>query len=211
MSYIFLVGAPGSRWSGVAAHIYESADIDQSDAAPHREYLGGPQLSDYKAKHSGSYFDPGMEFGNWFDSIDKHNKKQNESEFNKPFSGILRRDKYRIIKSHTLAHNLQYIKTEWPNSKIVLAYRTNKKCYDWWMQAGGFEISYPSYEWYENEKKMKAEIALQNKNIKAFMSVNKAKFNAIDSFDTCNLLNIKCPIEGVYQSYKAEDIKVCVI
>jgi len=92
-----------------------------------------------------------------------------------------------------------------------LTYRTNKKCYDWWMQAGGFEISYPSYEWYENEKKMKAEIALQNKNIKAFMAVNKAKFNAIDSFDTCNLLNIKCPIEGVHQSYKAEDIKVCVI
>ena len=211
MSYIFLVGAPGSRWSSVAAHIYESFDIDQTDASPEREYLGGPAFNDYKAKHSGSYFDPGMEFGNWFDNIDKRNKKQNESEFNKPFSGILRRDKYRIIKSHTLAHNLQYIKTEWPNSKIVLAYRTNKKCFDWWMQAGGFEISYPNYEWYENEKKMKAEIALQNKNIKAFMAVNKAKFNAIDSFDTCNLLNIKCPVEGVYQSYKAEDIKVCVI
>ena len=211
MSYIFLVGAPGSRWSSVASHIYESVDIDQTDAAPHRQYLGGERFSDYPARHSGSYFDPGMEFGNWFNNIDQHNKKQNEAEFNKAFSGILRRDKYRIIKSHTLAHNLQYIKTEWPSSKIVLAYRSNKKCFDWWMRAGGFKITYPSYEWYENEKKMKAEIALQNKNIKAFMAVNKAKFNTIDSFDTCNLLNIKCPIEGVYQSYKAEDIKVCVI
>ena len=211
MSYIFLVGAPGSRWSSVATHIYESEDIDQTDASPHREYIGGPHFSDYKAKHSGSYFDPGMEFGNWFNNIDQHNKKQNEAEFNKPFSGILHRDKYRIIKSHTLAYNLQYLKTEWPNSKIVLAYRSNKKCFDWWMRAGGFQISYPSYEWYMDEKKMKAEIALQNKNIKAFMAVNKAKFNAVDSFDTCNLLNIKCPVEGVYQSYKAEDIKVCVI
>ena len=31
MKYIFLAGAPGSKWSSVAKNIYYSADIDRSD------------------------------------------------------------------------------------------------------------------------------------------------------------------------------------
>ena len=38
MKYIFVVGAPGSRWSGVAKSIYYSDQIDQSDDSQERTY-----------------------------------------------------------------------------------------------------------------------------------------------------------------------------
>ena len=54
--YILFTGAPGSKWSSVAANIYGSADIDQTDSTSERAYKHG------KVNHMGSYFDPGMEF-----------------------------------------------------------------------------------------------------------------------------------------------------
>jgi hypothetical protein len=38
MKYIFMAGAPGSKWSSVAKNIYFSPDIDRSDASSQREY-----------------------------------------------------------------------------------------------------------------------------------------------------------------------------
>ena len=40
--------------------------------------------------------------------------------------------------------------------------------FDWWMQAGGFDISYPNYDWYGDENGMRKEIAQQNKLILDF-------------------------------------------
>ena len=33
MKYIFVTGAPGSKWSSVVKHINSSADLDQTDLA----------------------------------------------------------------------------------------------------------------------------------------------------------------------------------
>jgi hypothetical protein len=37
--------------------------------------------------HLGAYFDPGMEFGDFFDRVDQYTKDQCEAEFDRPFSG----------------------------------------------------------------------------------------------------------------------------
>ena len=38
MKYIFVVGAPGSKWSSVVKNIYFSPDIDRSDYSEDRKY-----------------------------------------------------------------------------------------------------------------------------------------------------------------------------
>ena len=79
MKYIFVVGAPGSRWSGVAKSIYHSDQIDQSDDTPERTYFN--PNSPAKAKqlmHRGAYFDPGMEFGNELEDFDSLSKEDLE-------------------------------------------------------------------------------------------------------------------------------------
>ena len=90
MKYIFVAGAPGSKWSSVCKNIYYSDSIDQSDASEDREYWhdASGQLD---LMHIGAYFDPGMEFRNTRDNWDL------------PFSGTGK----RIIKSHTFAHQLE--------------------------------------------------------------------------------------------------------
>ena len=67
MKYIFVAGAPGSKWSSVCKNIYYSDSIDQTDASENREYWhdASGQLD---LMHIGAYFDPGMEFGDFFDN-----------------------------------------------------------------------------------------------------------------------------------------------
>lgn len=206
MSYIFIVGAPGSRWSSVAYHISNSPDIDTTDHNEERQYNVESGLC-----HRGSYFDPGMEFGTWFDNISSRDAKENEAEFNKPFKGILNKSKYRIIKSHAMATGLDYLHEKWSYAKIILVYRSNKKCFDWWKEAGGFNISYPSYAWYKDDDNMKKQIALQNKHIKAFVKKNGLEWNVRDNFDLCERLGISIPFDDVHQIYANNDIKVAVL
>ena len=33
---------------------------------------------------------------------------------------------------------------------------------DWWLKAGGFNITYPNYDYYVDEKTMAKHIAIQN-------------------------------------------------
>ena len=78
MKYIFVAGAPGSKWSSVCKNIYYSDSIDQTDASENREYWhdASGQLD---LMHIGAYFDPGMEFGDFFDNINKYTKEECES------------------------------------------------------------------------------------------------------------------------------------
>ena len=65
MKYIFVAGAPGSKWSSVVKNIYYSPSVDRSDFSLDRTYYhdatGRTELM-----HMGAYFDPGMEFVDWF-------------------------------------------------------------------------------------------------------------------------------------------------
>jgi len=186
--YILLTGAPGSKWSSVAESLSRSPDIDTSDSTSDRAYNNG------EVKHRGSYFDPGMEFDNHRDNWDK------------PFSGTGQ----RIIKSHTFAHQLDELKSlPYP---IVMVYRSHLECYDWWVQAGGFGITYPNYDYYENLEKMKIHIQNQNKDINRFILKNLNKITCpVDNFDLCDHLGIKKPPRrDVIHNYAGKDIKVYV-
>ena len=191
MSYILFTGAPGSKWSSVAENIYQSPDIDRSDSTSERAYKKDV------VKHQGAYFDPGMEFDNGRDNWDR------------PFSGTGR----RIIKSHTFAHQLDKLKML--GDPIVMVYRNHLDCYDWWMQAGGFEITYPNYRnYYKDLDTMWGEIKRQNKDIKRFIQENIERITCpIDNFHLCNELEIKSPgpRDSIHtHNYADKDIKVYV-
>ena len=149
--YIFVTGAPGSRWSGyVEDHLYTRDDIDTSDRSPEREYYSNGILM-----HRGAYFDPSMEFEN------------TALEWDKPFSG----EGIRIIKSHTFAYHLHYL-TQF-RCPIHLVLRTDEECYEWWHEAGGWNITYPSYSFYNDNNKIMTHIRLQNLMIRDFVESEK--------------------------------------
>jgi len=186
--YILLTGAPGSKWSSVAESLSRSPDIDKSDSTIERAYNNG------EVKHKGSYFDPGMEFEN-----DREN-------WDKPFSGT----GHRIIKSHTFSHKLEDLKNlSYP---IIMVVRSNLECFDWWVQAGGFDIMYPNYSYYGNLEKMKTHIQNQNIDINRFILNNLKRITCpIDNFDLCNTLEINPPSRrDIIHNYADRDTKVYV-
>lgn len=165
MKYIFVAGAPGSRWSSVARTIYSSAKIDTSDSNDSYTRPG-----EDVPMHVGTYWDPGMQYGNLFNKLDKLGKRQNELEFNKAFDTD--RNLTRIIKSHQFCKHLNYIRDTWKYCPIVLVYyRNDADTEQWWYDAGGFDITYPNYEWYRG--KMQEEIKTQNQGVLDFVKNNK--------------------------------------
>lgn len=206
MKYIFVTGAPGSKWSSVVKNIYYSPDIDQSDYSEERTYhhdaSGKMQLM-----HLGSYFDPGMEFGNFFDRINYYSKEECEKEFDKPFNG----NGIKIIKSHVLSHHIDFLLKHWPECPIVMVYRNNDSCLGWWVRCGEFNITYPNYhEYYRNLKTMSKIIDHQNQDIKDAWYKHKGK-NITTNRHLCDSINIKHPSNDYYQNYVQEDIQVVVI
>jgi hypothetical protein len=204
MKYIFMAGAPGSKWSSVSKNIYFSPSIDRSDASPAREYWhsawGEPHLM-----HMGAYFDPGMEFGGFFDRLNEYSKEECEAEFDRPFSG----EGVRIVKSHVFAHHIDFLKQHWPDCPIVLVHRSDDACLGWWVKCGHFNITYPTYnEYYVDLKNMARIIADQNKDI---LATWKDSHYIGDNLTLARTLRIEPPPMEYYQSYKKSDIEVTVI
>lgn len=206
MKYIFVVGAPGSKWSSVVKNIYYSPNIDRSDYSDERTYYhDAPGFLDLM--HLGAYYDPGMEFGSWFDKLSDHSKAECEAEFDRPFSG----EGVRIVKSHVFAHHIDFLKKTWPDCPIILVHRPDDACLGWWVKCGHFDITYPKYdEYYKNLRTMGKIIRDQNHDI---MSA-KAKYStvaALDNWDLCRTLGIDRPPEPYRQHYPTADVKVKVI
>ena len=196
--YIFIVGAPGSKWSSVSASIYQSKSIDQSDSSMTREYIHE------SVHHFGSYFDPGMEFGNFFNEINLHDIQKSEREFNLPFS-INNKHKRRIIKSHCLSNHIEFLKNTW-QCNIIIVYRNNDECMQWWLDAGGFNITYPDYSWYDNNEFMYENICLQNQSILDYMKKYSLHWNVSSNHELCDFLFINKSIP-----YRLFETNVCVI
>jgi len=161
--YIFVTGAPGSKWSSVVLNIYQCPAIDRSDYDEEtRTYYHNPMGGSKHLMHMGAYFDPGMEFGDWFDKLDQHTKEECEAEFDRPFSG----NGVRIIRSHVFAHHIDFLRENWPDCPIVLVHRNNDECLGWWIRCGHFNITYPLYDkYYVDLVKMGFIINDQNKDI----------------------------------------------
>jgi len=147
---IFFCGAPGSRWSGVAQEIEKHPAIDISDRTPERKYthhdFGG---------HIGAYFGTGMEFPA---DLDYDNLCS-------PYKGY----GIPLLKSHEWCYKFDEIIEKFPKDWITVVYRNNRKCYNWWKEAGGWDITYPNYDWYEDDYVMIEKIQAQNKLIVDFV------------------------------------------
>ena len=141
--------------------------------------------------HLGAYWDPGMEF----ESID----------WNTPFSGTGK----RIIKSHVYAYQLNRFKDWHP---IVMVYRNDIECLEWWKKCGHFNITYPNYApYYKDLDNMWKEIQMQNSAIMRFVKQNVSKIHTPkDNTELCKLLQINLPTDLVNHNYKDKDIKVYV-
>ena len=206
MKYIFVSGAPGSKWSSVVKNIYYSADIDSSDYSEERTYWHDASGT-YDLMHLGVYWGPAMEFGDWFEQLDQHTKEENEAEFDLPFisTGV------RIIKSHVFGYHIDYIKRTWPDCPIVIIDRSDDACLGWWVKCGEFKITYPLYrDYYKNLREMTAAIARENAGNRQAVSEHPGVIPETNRM-LCRMLNIAQPPKEYYQDYIAADIKVTVL
>jgi hypothetical protein len=206
MKYIFLAGAPGSKWSSVNKNIYYSPDIDHSDYSDSRTYYhdapGTMQLM-----HLGAYFDPGMEFGDILEDMHLRSKEELEAEFDRPFTGT----GIRIIKSHVFANNIDQLKQLWSDCPIVMCYRNDDECLGWWVKCGHFNITYPLYDkYYRNLRQMGKIITEQNAGIIDAERRYDTRY-PINSHELCDIIGIKKPLEEYLQNYKQADVKVMII
>lgn len=198
-----MVGAPGSKWSAVARSIYFSPDIDHSDYRRHEAYSHGQS----GVNHIGAYFDPGMIYGQFFDRIEQSSPSECEVEFNRPFVGSC--DHPRIIKSHVLSTKLPYLREHWPTCPIILVLRDDHACLDWWLGAGGFAITYPSYRWYQDADLMLRRIREQNSGIRDFLTRHKTTL-ADDSSTLATVLGIAPAALEFQRNFARDDTQVHV-
>ena len=206
MKYIFVSGAPGSKWSSVVKNIYYSPDIDRSDYSDARTYYHDASGT-MDLMHMGVYWGPAMEFGDWFENLDKYTKEQNEAEFDAPFLG----QGIRIIKSHVFGYHLDYIKKTWPDCPIVLVDRSDDACLGWWVKCGEFNISYPAYRDYYKDLKQMAQCIRKENEGNRRAAIEWPSRSVDTNLQLTRLLGIQDPIQGYYQNYKESDIKVTII
>lgn len=210
MKYIFVAGAPGSKWSSVVKNIYYSPSIDHSDYRDEWTYYHDASGS-LDLMHLGAYWDPGMAC-----SLPEYlhilNKQQAEASFDYPFNkdatGI------RIIKSHIFSYkeNLEYLRKQWPDSPIVLVHRGDDSCLGWWVKCGHFDITYPSYaEYYKNLRHMATIIKRQNAGIVETLLQYENGIRVNNNRTLCRVLGIETPPEQYWQNYAVSDVEVTVI
>lgn len=162
---IFMIGAPGSRWSGIAQNIEDNTPgFNISDRTQDRQYSHHAFSG-----HLGVYFGTGWEHDI---SLDRENLD----------NGFKNTDGTRILKSHEWAYHLDEIKMRYPDDWIMLVYRPEMSCYSWWHEAGGFTIAYPDYRpYYRDSVKMLNEIMRMNQSILKFSQQNDLKWNHISA------------------------------
>ena len=207
MKYIFVAGAPGSKWSSVVKNIYYSDSIDRSDYSEIRTYhhdaSGTTQLM-----HLGAYFDPGMEF-ELPESMSTLTKKQAEELFDRPFNG----EGVRIIKSHIFSYkdNIDYLRELWPECPLVLVHRSDDSCLGWWVKCGHFNITYPKYDkYYKDLRHMSTIIQKQNEGIMSASDTMKPH-RVYNNTRLALLLDIQQPPDEYRQNYNEQDIEVSVL
>lgn len=142
---IFFTGAPGSKWSAVSnlISLTPRIKVNITDRSEERTYSHPPKFN--SAQHIGSYFGPGMEFGHKWHKLDTLSKDEILEEISKPWTEE-NPDEYRIVKSHVICNNLDYIAETFPKSKIMVVFRPVESCYKGWFGSGGFDIPYPKYK-----------------------------------------------------------------
>jgi len=163
---ILMTGPPGSRWSGLARAITSNVAVNVSDEKKEFTYSkvnnNSPDLNGW---HRGVYFGPYHMYGKHFDRLNLLSKEEILEEFQKPFKNW---DGVKVIKSHWFAYHLPLLRKMFPEAKIVAVYNDAQKSFDHWHSVGGWNITYPHYDWYINDTVMKKQIDIENKFIVEF-------------------------------------------
>lgn len=207
MKYIFVAGAPGSKWSSVVKNIYYSPDIDRSDYRDSWTYYHDAS-GKTELMHLGAYFDPGME-SNLPENFYELSREELEKIFDQPFDS--NSTGTRIIKSHVFSNHIDHLRATFPEIPIVLVYRADDSCLGWWVKCGHFDITYPLYhDYYKNLKTMAGIIRTQNQGI-VNATLKYPGQVPYDNRELCGLLNIKPPPAEYQQVYELADIKVVAI
>jgi hypothetical protein len=210
MKYIFLAGAPGSKWSSVAKNIYYSPDIDRSDYRDDWTYYHDAS-GQTELMHLGAYFDPGMACP-LPEDLTVLDRQQLEESFDYPFNKDS--TEIRIIKSHIFAYekNIRHLREQFLDCAIVLVHRSDDSCLGWWVKCGHFDITYPDYhEYYRDLRTMAGIIAQQNDGIEQAIAGSPTAIAVRNNHQLCRILGIAPPSEQYWQNYAASDIKVHVL
>jgi len=205
MKYIFVAGAPGSKWSSVVKNIYYSPSLDQTDYSDERTYHHDAS-GKMELMHLGAYFDPGMEF-DLPPNLFSLSKDALEDIFDSAFTG----EGVRIIKSHVFANNIDFLKACWPDCPIILVHRPDDACLGWWVKCGHFTITYPKYDKYYIDLRTMANIIKEQNEGIVSATMKYSNKNALNNVMLCNMLNIEQPPVEYQQNYGASDVRVTVI
>jgi hypothetical protein len=162
---IFMIGVPGSRWSGIAQNVEDNipgfnvTDRTVDRAYRHHSFSG----------HLGAYFGTGWE----------HDTSLETENLDRPFAHT---DGTRILKSHEWAYCLDNIHDRYPDAWIWLVHRPDLAAYSWWHEAGGFEIEYPKYRpYYRDSINMLSEIRQMNQCIFEFSQRHDLAWHHVSS------------------------------
>ena len=159
---IFMIGAPGSRWSGIAQNLEDGLKLNTTDQTTERNYAHHAFSG-----HKGVYFGTGWEYDTCL----------SKTNLDAPFEHT---HGTRILKSHEWAYQLDEIVERYPDDWIVLVYRPELACQAWWHEAGGFEIKYPDYKpYYKNPINMLYEIQSMNAAMLKFAQQHDLHWNHI--------------------------------
>lgn len=207
MKYIFVTGAPGSKWSSVVKNIYYSHSIDSSDYRDEWTYYHDASGT-LDLMHLGAYFDPGMEC-DLPENLQSFSADELCKIFDAPFDPRARGT--RIIKSHVFANHIDYLRRIFPESPIVLVHRSDDACLGWWVKCGHFDITYPRYEpYYKNFTTMAGIIKQQNADILKAWWKYSGKI-CVDNLELAKHLQIDAPPVEYQQDYVVSDVRVMVI
>ena len=208
MKYIFVAGAPGSKWSSVVKNIYYSPDVDRSDYRDEWTYYHDASGT-RELMHLGAYFDPGM-ISALPEDLTTLTRSQLEDIFDEPFE-FKESPGVRIIKSHVFSNHIEYLREQFPESPIVLVHRPDDACLGWWVKCGQFDITYPLYHtYYKNLKTMASIIKQQNAGI-VTASLKYPGHHPLTNQQLTRMLGIAVPPAEYEQSYGASDVRVTVI
>lgn len=207
MKYIFVAGAPGSKWSSVVKNIYYSPSIDRSDYRDTWTYYHDAS-GKLELMHLGAYFDPGME-SNIPENLNEYTRAELEAVFDTPFDKDATGT--RIIKSHIFSNHIDFLRRTFPEVPIVLVYRPNDACLGWWVKCGHFDITYPLYHsYYKDLRTMAAIIAEQNRGIT--QAITDLKPTCVyNNTRLAMILGLQQPPEEYKQNYIDSDVEVSVL
>lgn len=162
---IYFTGLPGSKWSGISQIIEDVPGFNTTDRKPEREYT-----HENFSGHIGAYFGPGMEFEAVLDD------ENLDAPFLDDTIGT------NMIKSHDWINQLEDVvaKCKADGDHLILVWRDVKQSYDWWLEAGGFDITYPSYEYYVDNRTMLLSMIELNGKLLNWTTANNVIFEEFD-------------------------------